>query len=332
MIIVTGGAGFIGSALVEELNRRGIEDILIVDRLGSSVKWRNLVALRFIDFMDKEIFISDLEAGKMDSEKIDVILHLGACSSTTEKNADYLLENNFHYSVRIGKWWEKHQETRFIYASSAATYGNGDYGYSDDLSRINKLFPLNMYGYSKHLFDLFALRKGWLKKIVGLKYFNVFGPNEYHKGNMRSVINKAFPGVRDKGTISLFKSHNPAYKDGEQLRDFIYVKDAVKMTLYFMENRKCGGIYNIGTGQARSWNDLATALFRALKKEPIIEYIPMPIEIRDKYQYFTQADLKKLHSVGCNHKCMSLEDSVCDYVCNYLQFDKHLGEAAKQGD
>ena len=326
MIIVTGGAGFIGSAIVKELNSRGIDDILIVDRLGEGEKWRNLVGLRFIDFMDKSLFISELETGKMDSMKIDAILHLGACSSTTEKDADYLLDNNFHYSVRIGSWWEKHQQTRFIYASSAATYGDGKYGYSDDESKIDQLFPLNMYGYSKHLFDLYSLRKRWLEKIVGLKYFNVFGPNEYHKGDMRSVINKAFAGVRDKGIISLFKSYKAQYGDGEQLRDFIYVKDAVKMTLYFLENRQIGGIFNIGTGQARSWNDLAKAIFSAVNKNPVIEYIPMPIEIRDKYQYFTQADLDKLRSSGCNHECGSLEDAVYDYVCNYLQFEKRLGE------
>ncbi|NLW31805.1 MAG: ADP-glyceromanno-heptose 6-epimerase [Fibrobacter sp.] len=326
MIIVTGGAGFIGSAIVKELNSRGIDDILVIDRLGDGEKWRNLVGLRFIDFMDKELFISELETGKMDSMKIDGIFHLGACSSTTEKNADYLIENNFHYSVRIGRWWEKHPQTRFIYASSAATYGDGKNGYSDDESKIDQLFPLNMYGYSKHLFDLYALRKRWLEKIVGLKYFNVFGPNEYHKGDMRSVINKAFAGVRDKGTISLFKSHKEEYGDGDQLRDFIYVKDAVKMTLYFLENRHIGGIFNIGTGQARSWNDLAKAIFTAVNKNPVIDYIPMPIEIREKYQYFTQADLDKLRSSGCNHECMSLEDAVYDYVCNYLQFDKRLGE------
>lgn len=325
MIVVTGGAGFIGSAIVEELNRRGNDNILIVDHLGESEKWRNLVALHYVDFMDKGLFISELESGKMDLMGIKAIIHLGACSSTTEKNADYLMENNFHYTVRIGNWCEKHPEVRFIYASSAATYGNGEHGYCDDETQIDKLCPLNMYGYSKHLFDLYARRKGWLNRFVGVKFFNVFGPNEYHKGDMRSVINKAFVGVRDKGTISLFKSYNSQYGDGEQLRDFIYVKDAVKMTLFFLEN-DIGGIFNIGTGKSRSWNDLANALFRALNKKTVIEYVPMPEEIRGKYQYFTEANLMKLRSVGCNHECMSLEDAIYDYANNYLKCGKHLGE------
>ena len=325
MVVVTGGAGFIGSALVWQLNKRGRSDILIVDRLGVTEKWRNLAALSFIDFVDKDVFIKNLESG-MYNGSIDSILHLGACSSTTEDDADYLMENNFHYTVRIGKWWEQNRRTRFIYASSAATYGNGEQGYVDDLSVIDKLRPLNMYGYSKQLFDLFARREGWLNTIVGLKFFNVFGPNEYHKGDMRSVINKAYGRLRDEGVISLFKSYRPDYGDGEQLRDFIYIKDALEMTLFFIDNPHIGGVYNIGTGKARSWNDLANAMFKAIGKTPHIEYISMPEEIRGKYQYCTQADLQHLRTAGCTHECMSLEEAINDYVCNYLQHGIHLGD------
>jgi len=324
MIVVTGGAGFIGSALIWKLNSRGIEDILIVDKLGTAEKWRNLVSLKYLDFQDKSEFIDKLESGFY-KDSITAILHMGACSSTTETDADYLMENNFHYSVRLARWWKNHQSTRFIYASSAATYGDGRSGYSDDYSMLYKLRPLNMYGYSKHLFDCYAFREGWLKKITGLKFFNVFGPNEYHKGEMRSLINKAYSRVRDEGVMSLFKSYNPQYRDGEQKRDFIYIKDVVEMVLFFMDNPDTGGLFNIGTGKARSWNDLANAIFRAVKKPAVIEYIEMPLKLRDKYQYFTQADLSRLRSIGCNHVCMSLEDAVEDYVCNYLATDSCLG-------
>ena len=318
MIVVTGGAGFIGSVLVWRLNKAGRDDILIVDHLGQTEKWKNLAPLAYADYLDKGEFITRLEAGDF-KDSIDVLFHLGACSSTTETDAAYLMDNNFRYSARIGTWWESHRSARLIYASSAATYGNGDKGYADDESKLGGLRPLNMYGYSKHVFDLYARRKGWLKEIVGLKYFNVFGPNENHKGDMRSVINKAFPRMRDEGKISLFESHRPDCKNGEQRRDFIYVKDAVAMTLFFMEHRTAAGIYNIGTGAARSWNDIANAMFAALNKKPSIQYIPMPPEIRPKYQYFTQAETARLRAAGCAHQCRSLEESVAEYVRDYLQ-------------
>ncbi|MCL2688890.1 MAG: NAD-dependent epimerase/dehydratase family protein, partial [Chitinispirillia bacterium] len=226
MIIVTGGAGFIGSALVSALNKRGIDNIIIVDRLHCADKWKNLAALRFKDYLDKEDFIDRLENGIFNS-LVDAVIHLGACSSTTEKNADYLIENNYRYTCRLAKWWKREREqgenVRFIYASSAATYGDGALGYVDDESSIENLRPLNMYGYSKQLFDLYAKRHGLLKNIVGLKYFNVFGPNEEHKGDMRSVVSKVFERARDEGKITLFKSEHPNYGDGEQKRDFIYV-------------------------------------------------------------------------------------------------------------
>lgn len=325
MIVVTGGAGFIGSALIWKLNRRGITDILVVDKLGTSEKWRNLVSLKYYDFQEKTSFIQDLESGLYDS-KITAILHMGACSATTERDADYLMENNFHYTLRIARWWQKHQDTRFIYASSAATYGEGEYGYSDDQSTLNRLRPLNMYGYSKHLFDLYALREDWLTKIVGLKFFNVFGPNEFHKADMRSVINKAYARVRDEGTMSLFKSYKDGYADGQQMRDFVYIKDAVEMVMFFMDHPEVGGIFNIGTGKARTWNDLANAIFAAEGKKTQIEYIEMPEQLRGKYQYFTEADLDKLKNIGCNHSCMSLEEAIKDYVQNYLRPGHYLGD------
>jgi ADP-L-glycero-D-manno-heptose 6-epimerase len=324
MIVITGGSGFIGSALVWRLNQKGITDILVVDHLAESEKWKNLVPLAFSDYLDRQEFITRLERGDF-GISIDAILHLGACSSTTERNADFLMENNYRYTMRIALWRENHAKTRLIYASSAATYGDGSQGYGDDEDKLRTLRPLNMYGYSKHLFDLYAQRKGWLKQIVGLKYFNVFGPNEQHKGDMRSVINKAYPEVRDKGVMRLFKSYRNDYADGEQKRDFIYIKDALEMTLFFLDHSQANGIYNIGTGTARSWNDIAKSLFDATDKKQKIEYIPMPDAIRDKYQYFTCADLSKLRKAGCDHQCMSLEDAVGDYVKNYLAKEAVLG-------
>ncbi len=229
MIVVTGGAGFIGSALIWALNQRGRDDILVVDRLGATDQWRNLAGLRFADYMDKDAFIEDLEAGRF-AETIEAILHMGACSSTTETDADYLMANNYGYTARIAAWQASRPACRLVYASSAATYGDGANGYADDESRLDALRPLNMYGFSKHCFDLRARREGWLKAIVGLKYFNVFGPNEGHKGAMRSVINKAYVGVRDTGRMVLFKSHRTDCAHGEQRRDFIYVMAAASLT------------------------------------------------------------------------------------------------------
>lgn len=326
MVVVTGGAGFIGSALTWRLNSWGREDILLVDHLDSSEKWKNLRGLKFLDYMERDTFLATLESGAF-GDKVDTVFHMGACSSTTESDAGYLVENNYRYTVRIASWWEsKGTRVRLIYASSAATYGGGEHGYRDDELMLDSLRPLNMYGFSKHMFDLYARRKGLLNSIVGLKFFNVFGPNENHKGEMRSVINKSFPQVSEKGRMTLFKSHRPDYADGNQVRDFVYVKDAVEMALFFMDHPAIGGIFNIGTGKARSWNDVAGALFSALGKQPNIEYIPMPETIRDKYQYHTQADVSKLRTAGCAHECMSLEDAVKDYVLNYLCNDKRLAD------
>ena len=269
------------------------------------------------------MFIERLEAGDFAS-RIEAILHMGACSSTTETDADFLMENNYRYTARLAQWKEIHPACRLIYASSAATYGAGEKGYSDNEEEIHLLRPLNMYGYSKQLFDLLARRQGWLGQIVGLKYFNVFGPNENHKGDMRSVINKAFPVVRDEGKMRLFQSHRPDYEDGRQQRDFIYVKDAVEMTLFFLEHPEINGIFNIGTGKARTWNAVANALFQSLDKTPDIEYIPMPETLRGKYQYYTCADMNKLREAGCGYDCAPLEESIEDYVRQYLVEDRGL--------
>jgi len=259
---------------------------------------------------------------KLDSS-VESVFHLGACSDTTETNASYLIKNNYEYSKLLAQW-ATDAGIRFIYASSAATYGDGSAGFSDDQEKIEILKPLNMYGYSKHLFDLWARRTGLLKKLVGLKYFNVFGPNEYHKADMRSFVIKAFEQIIATGKVRLFKSYKPEYADGEQLRDFIYVKDAVDMTLFFYDNPQISGLFNIGTGKARTWNDLAKAVFAAMGKEPNIEYIEMPDSIRNQYQYFTEADIANLRKAGCDKETTPLEDAIKDYVQNYLQKDGYL--------
>ncbi|MGA2172254.1 MAG: ADP-glyceromanno-heptose 6-epimerase [Sedimentisphaerales bacterium] len=316
MIIVTGGAGFIGSALIAALNKRGITDILVVDRLDSDRRWKNLVNLRFVDYIDKDEFL-DMVAEDVVPFSVDVIFHLGACSSTTETDVSFLMDNNFEYTKQLAQW-AADENIRFIYASSAATYGDGSGGFSDDEDKLESLRPLNPYGYSKQLFDLWAKRNGLLDKIVGLKYFNVFGPNEYHKADMRSFVLKAFEQITATAMVRLFKSHRPDYKDGEQKRDFLYIKDAVDMTLFFFDNPKTAGIYNLGAGVARSWNDLAKAVFAAMGKSSNIEYIDMPDSVRNQYQYFTEADISKLHSAGYEKRIASLEEAVKDYVQNYL--------------
>lgn len=322
MIVLTGGAGFIGSALVWRLNSLNFDDILIVDSLGTDEKWKNLVGLNFRDFIHKDDFLSFLDTETLG--QIGTIIHMGANSSTTEKDADSLLRDNFEYSKKLSEFSLKNN-IRFIYASSAATYGDGSLGFDDHEPDIYHLRPLNMYGYSKAMFDLWALRRGILDKIVGLKFFNVFGPNEYHKGDMRSVVHKAFEQINKTGKARLFKSANPNYKDGEQMRDFIYVKDAVDMTLFFLDNPDKNGLYNIGSGKARTWNDLVKALFNSLDKEIDIEYFDMPSHLIEKYQYFTEAKMGKLKKVGYSKTISSLEDGISDYVKNYLLKDNFLG-------
>lgn len=321
-ILVTGGAGFIGSALVWELNNRGCTNIVIADYLGDSEKWRNLVPLRYEDYIEADDLLFGLSNNTL--EKFDLILHMGACSDTTEQNAEYLIRNNYEYTKELAEY-AINTKTRFVYASSAATYGDGDHGMSDSAPDLNVFRPLNMYGYSKHMFDLYASRKNWLNEIVGVKFFNIYGPNENHKGDMRSLVNKAYAQVIDSGVIKLFKSYKPEYADGEQVRDFLYVKDAVNMTLHLAANAEAAGLYNIGSGEANTWVSLATAVFNALGRESNIEFIEMPEALRGKYQYRTQADISRLVSTGYNNSVTSLSDSVKDYVTNYLLKDSRLG-------
>jgi ADP-L-glycero-D-manno-heptose 6-epimerase len=323
-VLVTGGAGFIGSALVWALNRQGCEDIVVCDRLGTDEKWRNLAPLRFTDYVEADDLLPRLQSGALG--KFDLILHMGACSSTTEKDATFLIRNNFEYTKDLAAW-ALAKKTRFVHASSAATYGDGAAGMDDDESKLDTLRPLNMYGYSKQLFDLFARNRGFLDKIVGLKFFNVFGPNEDHKGDMRSLVNKSYGQVKGEGVIRLFKSYRKDYADGGQKRDFLYVKDCVAMTLHLAATPKAGGLFNLGSGGARTWLDLANAVFSALKVKPNIQFIEMPDAIRDKYQYFTQANLARLRAAGYKAPVTSLEDAVADYVRNYLVTNKRLDPA-----
>ena len=324
MILVTGGAGFIGSAIVAVLNARGIDDILVVDILGKDQRWKNLRNLRYADYMEADDF-SDMVSDSDLDINLEAIIHMGACSDTTEADCSYLVKNNYEFSKLLAGW-ALEMDARFIYASSAATYGDGSQGFADDEDALDMLRPLNMYGYSKHMFDLWCKQQGLLNRFVGIKYFNVFGPNEYHKAGMRSFVLKAFEQINETGGVKLFKSHRPDYTDGGQLRDFIYVKDAVDMTLFFLENQDVSGIFNVGTGNARSWNDLAKATFAAMGIEPKIEYIDMPEILRDKYQYFTQATTDKLLAAGYIKDTTTLEAAITDYVRNYLMKEAYLGE------
>ncbi|MEI7934128.1 MAG: ADP-glyceromanno-heptose 6-epimerase [Chlorobiaceae bacterium] len=320
MIIITGGAGFIGSAMLWELNRRGEENIIIIDDLGSTTteKWRNLSGLHFADVIPIHLFPDLLEKDAF--EGVSAIIHMGANSSTTETDADHLLTNNFVYSKKIASFCMKH-DVRLVYASSAATYGDGSNGYSDDIQQLDRLRPLNMYGYSKQLFDRWAIKNGILDKAAGLKFFNVYGPNEYHKGDMSSVAYKAFHQIQEKGSVKLFQSHRPDYKNGEQLRDFISVKDCTRIMMWLLENA-VAGIFNVGSGEARSFKDLATATFSALGKQPLIDYVPMPETLRDKYQYYTCADITKLRQAGFSEPLTSIEDGIRDYVQHYLSTER----------
>jgi len=325
MIIVTGGAGFIGSAFVWKLNQEGIDDILIVDRLGKTDKWKNLVNLRFVNYMHKDDFLELIYNDTVNFE-VEAIIHMGACSSTTERNADYLWKNNNVYTGYLAEWAIE-RSIRFIYASSAATYGDGSLGFSDDHDKIKALKPINMYGYSKQVFDLRVLRHSWEDKIAGIKFFNVFGPNEYHKEDMTSMIFKAFNQINETGEVKLFKSYLPKYPDGGQLRDFVYVKDCIDVMWWLFKNPDVNGIFNLGTGKARTWNDLIKAVFSAMKKTTNIEYIEMPEALRNQYQYFTEAKMDKFKAAGCPVAFSLLEDSVRDYVVNYLQQpDPYLGK------
>ena len=324
-ILITGGAGFIGSALVWELNRRGCENIVVCDRLSTDEKWKNLVPLKFADYIDGNDLLQAVLNSPGKLGRFDHILHLGACSATTERDADYLMRNNYEFTKQLCQW-SLATQARFVYASSAATYGDGAHGMDDQMPDIHALRPLNMYGYSKHLFDLHARREGWLPNIVGLKYFNVYGPNEDHKADMRSLVHKACGQILATGKVQLFKSHRPDYKDGEQMRDFLYVKDAIRMTLHLAETPAAGGLFNLGSGKAHTWVELATAIFTALGKEPNIEFIDMPEHLQSKYQYYTCADITKLRGSGFAAEITPLAEAVRDYVQGYLVPDKRLGD------
>jgi ADP-L-glycero-D-manno-heptose 6-epimerase len=321
--VVTGGAGLIGSALVWQLNREGIDDVVVVDRLGTSEKWRHLVPLRFADYLDAEEFFPRIEREPDAFGKIATVFHLGACSSTTERDASYLIANNVRRSQDIGRWAFA-RGARFVYASSAATYGALERDMREDLDP-HSLRPLNMYGYSKHLFDLWMRREGLLERAVGIKYFNVYGPNEDHKGEMRSVVAKAYEQIRARGAIELFKSYRDGIADGEQTRDFLYVKDAAAVTSFLARAPQADGIYNLGSGRERTWNDLAHAVFAALELPARIEYVEMPEALRGKYQYRTVATVERLRAAGWVQPATSLEEAVADYVRNYLVTGTVLG-------
>jgi ADP-L-glycero-D-manno-heptose 6-epimerase len=316
MIIVTGGAGFIGSAFVAKLNTQGINDSIIVDDINSNARAKNLANKRFSQYIGKSDFIESVKSGTLPGG-ISAIVHMGACSSTTERDLEYLRTNNFEYSKILAEYCVTHN-IRYIYASSAATYGDGNKGYDDDVSRLNELKPLNPYGDSKQMMDLWARDKGLLSKIVGLKFFNVYGPNEYYKGHMASVAWKAFNTINETGSFSLFKSHRPDYKDGEQKRDFVYVKDCCDIMWWLLNNPSVNGLFNVGSGEARSWNDLLNALFSAMSKPVQINYIDMPPELRDQYQYFTEAPMARLRAAGYSAPLRTLEEGVRDYVTNHL--------------
>ena len=323
-ILVTGGAGFIGSALIWELNRRGLKNILVADLLGQDVKWKNLAPLQFADYIEGDDLLMRLDVHGHQFEDVQTIFHLGACSSTTETDAAYLIRNNFEYSKALAQF-ALAGDRRFIYASSAATYGCLEQRVSESIP-LETLRPLNMYGYSKHLFDCWAERAEILPLITGLKYFNIFGPNEYHKGDMRSVVHKAYYQILETARISLFKSYRPEFRDGEQRRDFLYVKDAVDATVYLAEHVEGGGIFNIGSGEAQTWLSLATAIFNSIGQPAKINFIDMPEELQDKYQYLTCADIRKLRAFGYERPMTPLTDTVRDYVLNYLIPGRHLGD------
>lgn len=316
----------IGSAVIWALNRRGCENIIATDRLGTDEKWRNLVALRYADYIDADSLGARLDEPALRAVKW--VFHLGACSATTERDARYLMENNFDYTRRLAEW-ALAGGRRFVYASSAATYGDGAQGMDDGQDKLDAYRPLNAYGYSKHFFDQHAHRRGYFESgLVGLKYFNIFGPNEDHKADMRSVVHKATAQIQSTGRVSLFKSEHPDYRDGEQKRDFFYVKDAVSATLHLAEAPAARGLYNIGSGRASTWIELVTPIFGALGLPVQIDFVPLPEALRGKYQYYTCADTARLVSSGWEGPLHTLDAAVRDYVANYLVPGRRLGEVA----
>ena len=319
--LVTGGAGFLGSSLVWALNQRGHDAILVADILDRSEKWRNLVPLRFHDYLESDALLRLVERGAL--QDVRTVIHLGACSSTTETDAGYLIRNNVEYTRTLADW-AIGRDIRFVYASSAATYGALEGELSEQID-LHALRPLNMYGYSKQLFDLHAARRGYLDRIAGLKYFNVFGPNEYHKGDMRSMVHKAFEQIAATGTVRLFKSDRPEFADGEQRRDFLYVGDAVDMTIHVADQPKLNGLINVGSGHAHTWLELIGAVFAAMGRPASIEFIDMPEALRGKYQYFTRAAMDRMKAGGYAAPPTPLADAVAECV-RYLSAGRRLGE------
>ncbi len=321
-VLVTGGAGFIGSALVWGLNRRGNARVVIADVLGSSPKWRNLRALRFEDYVEADDLLGRLDAGSLGT--FDLVLHMGACSATTEQDGSYLVRNNYEFSKELCTWALQHGVS-MVYASSAATYGDGQEGMDDDPATIERLRPLNMYGYSKLLLDRWVRDQELFSRVAGLRFFNVFGPNEAHKGDMRSVVHKACAQIRQEGRVQLFRSHHPDYRDGEQRRDFVYVKDIVDMTLHVAAHRATG-LFNLGSGTAHTWLDLVRPIFTALQAPEQIDFVDMPEVLRGTYQYHTQADISRLRAARYTAPPTPLATAVSDYVAGYLVQEKYLGD------
>ncbi|MBX7059432.1 MAG: ADP-glyceromanno-heptose 6-epimerase [Leptospirales bacterium] len=323
MIIVTGAAGLIGSAVARQLNERGERNLLLVDHLGVGDKWMNLRSLAFSDYLEKDEFLAMAERALAhpgqapEFNGLKAIVHLGANSATTEKDASHLIQNNYRYSIRMAELARMYG-VRFVYASSAATYGEGENGFEDNLEELQRLRPLNAYGYSKQMFDLWMRRFHFETSAAGIKYFNVYGPNEYHKGEMMSLVLKAYRQIVGDGKLRLFKSYKPEYKDGEQMRDFLYVKDAARMTVHLLLDSKASGVFNAGSGLANTWLDLARAIFAALKLPPQIEFVDMPDYLRPKYQYYTCAPIHRLRQTGYNGAVTPLADAVQDYVAGYL--------------
>jgi len=298
------------------LNRKGRDDLIICDRFGCGEKWKNLVGVQFEEFVNCDDLFEALHSAKW-SKKIDAVIHMGARTDTTERDIDFLMRNNFDYSRRLCEW-SVERKARFIYASSAAVYGDGSLGFSDDDALTPRLKPLNGYGFSKWLFDMWVLRHGLSNRVAGVRFFNVFGPNEYHKGKMASVVFRSFPSAAEEGRVRLFKSHRDDYADGEQARDFIYIDQAVSAVLFLLDNPDVNGIFNVGTGRAHTFNELATAIFEALDKPAHIEYFDMPEEIRNQYQYHTQAEMSKLYGAGFPQFEDSFAENVKRYVREYL--------------
>jgi len=327
MIVVTGGAGFIGSNILAALEAKGEQRLVVCDRLRANGKWQNIGKRELADIVHPEQLFDFLQTNK---KPLKAIIHMGAISATTETDADKISANNFSLSLALWKWCAFH-EVRLIYASSAATYGDGRQGFDDDWSigHLAKLRPMNAYGWSKHVFDRRVARKiadgsKTPPQWAGLKFFNVYGPNEYHKGTQQSVVAQIYPHAAASAPYPLFRSHHPDYKDGEQLRDFISVDDCVAVVMWLLDNPKVNGIFNVGTGKARSFIDLTSAVYRALGKEPKIKFQDTPMAIRDKYQYFTEAKVDRLRAAGYAKPFIGLEEGVTDYVKSFLaQSDRY---------